>query len=826
MATADVASLQIRIESLEAEVAERRLDKLAKTGGKAEKATDGLTASFARLVTPILATVSALGALNKLVEVQRQFDKLNAGLITATGSSEKAAQAFEALQDFAQKTPYDLNQAVEGFTKLVNLGLTPSEKALTSYGNTASAMGKDLNQMIEAVADAATGEFERLKEFGIKSRIEGDNVAFTFQGVKTSVKNNAAEIEKYLTGLGENQFAGAMALRMETLDGSLANLEDSWNAMFRNISASGIGDAIKTEVDIANAALSEFNTMLKSGEVDAYLDASAVAWSGWAKDLNDTIDILGQAIDAAFDYWGVLAKNSGIKMHLGFSEFPAEVRAYFQEAGIEVGSFVEEVQAKAKYISDAFKNIVSDPMGTAALDDLNQEMDRIAASREDRIAGIHAERDATIDAVNQEIDRGKALREEYDLQLAARLKAGQDRLAQYKVGGDGGSGAGGSTGLTPAQQKQADAKAKQLKKEYDDLVASLDSEEEAITRTYNKRKAIIEANTTAESDARDKLMDKLDEWQKKELANTTAVTKAYQERLALLGKVQEIEESTWNDSQKAAAAYQTQIETLWQALQKGVIGQEEYDRSVAKVSKSYEELQDKASGAFFDMEEFSKEASRNVQSAFADFLFDPFAQGLDGMAINFAKVVQRMAAEAAAAKLASALFGGSSGGGSGLLGGLFSAAGSALGGLFGGGASTAASQSMTAGASASGYDGLANWSLAGRASGGSTEKGGVYEVGEFGKPEILREGGKNYLIAGNDGTVTPGVGGEGGGQSVVITQHFNIDGKGNATGQANGDSSSGAVKDLADQMRTVATEEISRQSRPGGLLWKMQQGVR
>ena len=59
---------------------------------------------------------------------------------------------------------------MQGFTKLVALGLNPSQRAMESYGNTAAAMGKDLSQMIEAVADAATGEFERLKEFGIKSK--------------------------------------------------------------------------------------------------------------------------------------------------------------------------------------------------------------------------------------------------------------------------------------------------------------------------------------------------------------------------------------------------------------------------------------------------------------------------------------------------------------------------------------------------------------------------------------------------------------------------------------------------------------------------------
>jgi uncharacterized membrane protein YqgA involved in biofilm formation len=47
-------------------------------------------------------------------------------------------------------------QFINAFIKLKALGLQPSKEALTSYGNTATAMGKSLDQMIEAVADAST----------------------------------------------------------------------------------------------------------------------------------------------------------------------------------------------------------------------------------------------------------------------------------------------------------------------------------------------------------------------------------------------------------------------------------------------------------------------------------------------------------------------------------------------------------------------------------------------------------------------------------------------------------------------------------------------
>ncbi|MDK4675262.1 hypothetical protein QG061_10000, partial [Kingella kingae] len=45
-----------------------------------------------------------------------------------------------------------------------------------TLGDTAAGMGKPLMQTVEAIADAMTGQNERLKEFGIKAEaIKGTN---------------------------------------------------------------------------------------------------------------------------------------------------------------------------------------------------------------------------------------------------------------------------------------------------------------------------------------------------------------------------------------------------------------------------------------------------------------------------------------------------------------------------------------------------------------------------------------------------------------------------------------------------------------------------
>lgn len=214
--------------------------------------------SVKSILGPLAAAASAYAVLDKLVSEGRSFAIMSAQLETATGSAEAAAKEFDRLVQFAAETPFLLQQSVDAFTKLTNLGLEPSQRAMMSYGNTASAMGKDLTQMIEAVADASTGEFERLKDFGITAKSEGDKVSFTFRKMTTTIGKNAAEIEEYLMSLGETHFSTAMIARMATLDGAISNFQDTWDALFRNVLASGVGQLIEDGFRGATSALQEF----------------------------------------------------------------------------------------------------------------------------------------------------------------------------------------------------------------------------------------------------------------------------------------------------------------------------------------------------------------------------------------------------------------------------------------------------------------------------------------------------------------------------------------------------------------------------------------
>jgi len=75
---------------------------------------------------------------------------------------------------------------------------------------------------------------------------------------------------------------------------------------------------------------------------------------------------------------------------------------------------------------------------------------------------------------------------------------------------------------------------------------------------------------------------------------------------------------------------------------------------------------------------FGEQAAINLQNHFANFLFDPFKDGLRGMAKGFIDTIRQMMAQAASAKILGALLGGFAGSANPLLAGIGSAFGGSM----------------------------------------------------------------------------------------------------------------------------------------------------
>lgn len=148
---------------------------------------------------------------------------------------------------------------------------------------------------------------------------------------------------------------------------------------------------------------------------------------------------------------------------------------------------------------------------------------------------------------------------------------------------------------------------------------------------------------------------------------------AQRERLELFAEGARVFESVRTPTE----ALNAELDRLVILLDAGVINMETFGRAAARAGEEMQRLEAKGDDTTSLLDEFAKNAAQNMQTSFANFLFDPFADGTKSMLQAFGDMIRRMIAEAVAADLVRRLFGdlgkggGSGGGGSsGLLGSL------------------------------------------------------------------------------------------------------------------------------------------------------------
>lgn len=210
-----------------------------------------------------------------IMKTRMEYEKMEAAL-SATVGAANMDKVFSSLQQFAKDTPFTLAQVTESYQRLVNLGLDPSKKAMLAYGNIAAGIpNKSITDFIEAVADAVTGENERLKEFGIQSSKSGEMVSYTFQGVTKTFKGTKENIEQYLQAVGAS-FANGQALSNQalTMSGRLSALGDTFDQLKNNMAkSSGASKLFGEAIESITGFVQDLSDLFESDAISSYVDA-------------------------------------------------------------------------------------------------------------------------------------------------------------------------------------------------------------------------------------------------------------------------------------------------------------------------------------------------------------------------------------------------------------------------------------------------------------------------------------------------------------------------------------------------------------------------
>lgn len=180
-------------------------NQINKWGRSINNAFTGAVKKAAKFTAAMAAVGTGLGFKEAF-----SLETYKAQLETATGSTEKAAELMKSAIAMANKTPFEGGALVEATAMLEAMGMD-SKKWLTYAGNMAGATGKDIMQATEAIIDAQAGEWERMKEFGIKGVDNMDDLVQImnqrFAGGMEKLAGTTKGLWSTVTGVTKNSLA-------------------------------------------------------------------------------------------------------------------------------------------------------------------------------------------------------------------------------------------------------------------------------------------------------------------------------------------------------------------------------------------------------------------------------------------------------------------------------------------------------------------------------------------------------------------------------------------------------------------------------------------
>lgn len=229
-------------------------------GAKKQGSFDKTFSSISKSVKSLTKTVAGVAAT--YVSAKALADVGKSALESASGlegyrstlnvvlkDQQKAAKMMAWAVEFANKTPFETDSVVEATVRLQSYGIE-AQKVMTQIGDMAGVMNKDLMQAVEAVADAQTGELERLKEFGItKAMITAKGAELYKNQTIVNNKGQIVDQQKFndaLFALMEERFKGGMEIQAKSYKGLMSTISGVWKTGLAQMAGiSGTGEIIE-----------------------------------------------------------------------------------------------------------------------------------------------------------------------------------------------------------------------------------------------------------------------------------------------------------------------------------------------------------------------------------------------------------------------------------------------------------------------------------------------------------------------------------------------------------------------------------------------------
>lgn len=220
-----------------------------KTFSSISKSVKSLTKTVAGVAATYVSAKALANVGKSALESASGLEGYRSTLNVVLKDQQKAAKMMAWAVEFANKTPFETDSVVETTVRLQSYGIE-AQKVMTQIGDMAGVMNKDLMQAVEAVADAQTGELERLKEFGItKAMIIAKGAELYKNQTIVNNKGQIVDQQKFndaLFALMEERFKGGMEIQAKSYKGLMSTISGVWKTGLAQMAGiSGTGEIIE-----------------------------------------------------------------------------------------------------------------------------------------------------------------------------------------------------------------------------------------------------------------------------------------------------------------------------------------------------------------------------------------------------------------------------------------------------------------------------------------------------------------------------------------------------------------------------------------------------
>lgn len=238
----------------------------------------------------LAGAASAIAFERTFVKTAAQFERYQIMLNKLQGGPEGGAKAMDWIKQFTQDTPYAVDEVTNSFVRLKAFGLDPMDGTMQAIADQASMMGgtaETLDGIALALGQAWTkGKLQgeealQLLERGVpvwdylakasKELGKNNGLGYTNQQLQDMASKGQLTrkaIKDLIDQMGKASH-GAAKTQMDSWNGMISNMGDSWTLFKTDVMDSGAFEVLKKEL---GGLMSELDQMKKTGEYDALVE--------------------------------------------------------------------------------------------------------------------------------------------------------------------------------------------------------------------------------------------------------------------------------------------------------------------------------------------------------------------------------------------------------------------------------------------------------------------------------------------------------------------------------------------------------------------------